>query len=118
MINLNENLIENEFFDLSKQMKCCLEICSNYFQRRELDLIKYQLCLRELYQTILRLENEYQRRFNRFYSYSKNQTNHSILLAVSSMFYSIVQLAHSILELGTTIHEVFELETTNFYQSF
>ena len=41
-----------------------------------------------------------------------------ILLALSTMFYSITQLAHAALDLGTTIHEVFELETTDLYQSF
>jgi len=34
------------------------------------------------------------------------------------MYYSITQLAHAALALGTTIHEVFELETTNLYRSF
>ena len=111
-------------------MKYCLEISSDYFQLthrfvsihlmklNKRDLIEYQQCLSQLHQTILRLENEHQRTIDGFYSYSDNQIDEWILLPLSSMFYSILQLAHSILQLGTTIHELLELETTNFYQPF
>jgi hypothetical protein len=37
---------------------------------------------------------------------------------LQAMYYSITELAHAALALGTTIHEVFELETTDLYQPF
>ena len=147
MINLSESphqtpienfYFESEFFELSEQIRNSLEIWSEYFkltrtrcsqltrgflpieriELNETDLIKYQLCLSQLHQTRLRLENEHQRRIDRFDSSAGNENEDWILLGLSSMFYSIIQLAHSILQLGTTIHEVFELETTNLYQPF
>jgi hypothetical protein len=34
------------------------------------------------------------------------------------MYYSITQLAKEALALGTTIHDIFELEITDLYQPF
>jgi len=34
------------------------------------------------------------------------------------MYYSITQLVKAALDLGTTIHDVFELELTDLYQPF
>ncbi|CAF1393363.1 unnamed protein product [Adineta steineri] len=51
-------------------------------------------------------------------SYLQNQQADFILLSLSAMYYSITQLAYAALALGTTIHEVFELETTDLYQAF
>ena len=42
----------------------------------------------------------------------------SIFIALSAMYYSITQLAKAALALGTSIHDVFELETTDTYQPF
>jgi hypothetical protein len=47
-----------------------------------------------------------------------NQLADFILLALSTVYYSISQLADATLPLGITIHGVFELETTDLYQPF
>ena len=48
----------------------------------------------------------------------KNDQVDSIFIALSAMYYSITQLAKAALALGTSIHDVFELETTDTYQPF
>jgi len=99
------------------------------------DLLKHEQCLIDLLKTIDRLENEHQQGINRvfdhyfhrlnqgekpitFVPYAQNQQADFILLAISSLYYSMKQLAHAALDLGSTIHQVFELETTDLYQSF
>jgi flagellar biosynthesis chaperone FliJ len=97
--------------------------------------MEYEKYLSQLHKTIRRLENEHQQGINRLFNhyfhrlnqgeklttfvpYAQNEQADFILLALSAMYYSITQLAHTTLELGTTIHEVFELETTDLYQAF
>ncbi|CAF4220535.1 unnamed protein product, partial [Adineta steineri] len=99
------------------------------------DLLKQEQCLIDLNKTIHRLENKHQQGINRLFdqyfqqlnhdenstfiiSYLQNQQADFILLSLSAMYYSITQLAYAALALGTTIHEVFELETTDLYQAF
>lgn len=121
--------MENELF---KQMKNCLDLWSNYFQSTktfsyritrgnfsfkrikpiEIDLIQYQLHLNQFNETIHRFEEKLN------YLLNISLIDEQILLPFSSMFYSIKQLSNSILELGITIYEVFQLEITDFYQPF
>ncbi len=53
-----------------------------------------------------------------FVPYTQNEQTDYILFALSAIYSSIIQLAHAALALGTTIHEVFELEITDLYQPF
>jgi hypothetical protein len=100
-----------------------------------MDLIKHEKSLSQLYQTIHRLQNQYQQQINllfyqyfqrfdltekttTFVSYTQNEQDDYILFALSAMYESIIQLTHATLDLGTTIHQVIELETTDLYQPF
>ena len=118
--------------DLFKQMKNNLDLWSNYFQSTktfsyeitrgnfsfkrikpiERDLIEYQFNLNQFNQTIHRFEEKINFLLN------ISLMDEQILLSFSSMFYSMKQLSNSILELGITIYEVFQLEITDFYQPF
>ena len=99
------------------------------------DLLKNQEYLIELYRTVLRLQSKHQQvidhvldyyleritqreRLSSFVPYVDNDQAESIFVAISSMYYSTVQLAEAVLALGTTIHTVFELETTSTYRMF
>jgi hypothetical protein len=101
----------------------------------EPDLSENRQCLLELYRTVLRLQSQHQQAINRvldyyldklgqgirlsnFVAYVDNDQAESIFVAISAMYYSTVQLAQAVLSLGTTIHTVFELETTITYRSF
>jgi hypothetical protein len=129
--------IWSDYFQLTQTR--CYQLTRGFIPHRtqiiQTDLIKYEKCLSQLHKTIHRLQNEHQQGINRlfdhyfirlnqgeklttFIPYAQNQQADFILLALSAMYYSITQLAHAALELGTTIHEVFELETTDLYQTF
>ncbi|CAF1360199.1 unnamed protein product [Adineta steineri] len=99
------------------------------------DLNKYEQCLIELHRTVVYLQIEHEKATNsvlkyyfqrfldgessdNFIPYVKNNEIDSIYITLSAMHYSIAQLAQAALSLGTTIHDVFELETTNLYQPF
>ncbi|CAF3244784.1 unnamed protein product [Rotaria sp. Silwood2] len=118
---------------------CCHQLIRGLItHRRKLnqqDLFEYEKYLSQLHKTIDRLKNEHQQGLNRlfdhyfhrynqgeqpttFVPYAQNEHTDSILVALSAMYYSITQLAHAALALGTTVREVFELETTDLYQSF
>jgi hypothetical protein len=66
-----------------------------------------------------RLFNHYFQQFNEyeklptFVQYAQNEQA-DFIRALSAAYYSITQITHAVLALGTTIHEVFELETTDF----
>ncbi|CAF1140908.1 unnamed protein product [Rotaria sp. Silwood1] len=118
---------------------CCHQLTRGLIPHRtklnQQDLFEYEKYLSQLHKTIDRLENEHQQGINRlfdhyfqrfnqgeqsipFVPFAQNEHADSILLALSAMYYSSTQLAHAALGLGTTVREVFELETTNLYQSF
>ena len=99
------------------------------------DLLKNQEHLIELYRTVLRLQSKHQQaidhvldyyleritqreRLSSFVPYIDNDQAEAIFVAISSMYYSTVQLAEAVLALGTTVHTVFELETTSTYRMF
>ncbi|CAF3254737.1 unnamed protein product [Rotaria sp. Silwood2] len=99
------------------------------------DLNKYEQCLTELHRTVVYLQIEHQKSTNRlikyyferflsgeipenFVPFVKNDQADSIFIAMSAMYYSITQLTKTALALGTTIHDVFELETTDIYRPF
>ncbi len=99
------------------------------------DLSKNQQYLMEYHRTILRLQNEHQQALNRlldyylerltrgeelstFVPYVDSDQAESIFVAISAMYYSTIQLAQAAMALGTTIHTIFELETTSVYRSF
>ncbi|UJR24079.1 hypothetical protein I4U23_027047 [Adineta vaga] len=129
--------IWSTYFQLS-QTRCyfILKGMNSYRnQSIENDLFKYEQCLIDLHKTIHRLENEHQQGINRLFNhyfhrfiqgeklisfvpYAQNHQADFILLALSAMYYSVTQLAHATLNLGTTIREVFELEITDLYQTF
>jgi len=129
--------IWSDYFKLTQTR--CYQITRGLIPHRteliQTDLINHQKYLIQLHKTIHRLENEHQQGINRlfyhyfhrsnqgeksttFFPYTQNEQDDFILLALSAMYYSISQLAHATLALGTTIHEVFELETTDLYQPF
>ncbi|CAF3136617.1 unnamed protein product [Rotaria sp. Silwood2] len=99
------------------------------------DLNKCEKCLNELHQTVVYLQEEHQQStnqllkyyFQRFLSdeipenfvpFFKNDQADSIFIAIPAMYYSITQLVKVALALDTTIHDVFELETTDLYCPF
>jgi len=99
------------------------------------DLSENRQCLVELYQTVVRVRTQHQQAINNVLDYylektaqNKRISNHisyvvndqaeSIFEAISAMYYSTVQLAQAALALGTTIHTVFELESTAIYRDF
>jgi len=135
--------IHKELFDLSQQINSCLDLWINYFQltqtrcfqltngfrphRTELnenDLYQHEKYLSQLNQTIYRLTNQHQltiRLLFNYYFHKSNRINEQIdliLICLSTIYFSFTQLANASLALGTTIHEVFELETTNLYRVF
>jgi hypothetical protein len=101
----------------------------------ESDLLKHKQCLIELYQTISRLQTQHQASVHRilehyldrltegdspstFVPYVKNNNADVIIVGIAAMYYSTTQLIRDALALGTNIHTIFELETTNFYRTF
>lgn len=99
------------------------------------DLRKDQQSLVELHETVIRFQNEHQQaldRLNEFYieksergeelltfvPFAQSDKAESIFIAISAMHYSTIQLVKAALELGTTIHTIFELETTDVYRNF
>jgi hypothetical protein len=101
----------------------------------ESDLLKHEQYLIELQQTIHHLQNQHQAAVNRllehyldrvtqgespsnFIPYVENEKADVIFIGISAMYYSTTQLARAALALGTNIHTIFELETTNIYRSF
>jgi hypothetical protein len=101
----------------------------------ESHLPKHMEYLNDLRDTIHRLQNEHQKvidgvlkhyrsRLNQgetpssFIPYINNNEFDSIYLAVSAICYSTTELARAALALGTSIHTIFELETTHRYEQF
>jgi len=101
----------------------------------ESDLLKHEQYLIELHQTIYRLQSQHQAAIDRileyyldkmtqgespsnFIPYIDNENADIIFIGISSMYYSTNQLARAALALGTSIHTIFELETTALYRSF
>lgn len=101
----------------------------------ESDLQKHEQCLVELHQTIGDLQQQHQKsvdillehyleRLSEGYSpvniipYAQNKNVDMILIGLSAMYYSTTQLVQAALALGTTIHTLFELETTHLYYPF
>lgn len=101
----------------------------------ESDLSKHEQYLSELHHTIHRLQKQHQESVNRileyyldqltqgrtpsnFIPYIQNKEADIIFVGISAMYYSTTQLAQAALALGTTIHTIFELETTTLYHAF
>ncbi|CAF1032359.1 unnamed protein product [Adineta steineri] len=99
------------------------------------DLSANEDCLIELHRTVLRLQTDYQQAMDRLTDYfieksaqkeepstcvpyAHDDQADSILVTVSAMYYSTIQLVQVVMALGTTIHTIFELETTNVYRNF
>ena len=99
------------------------------------DLSANQQLLIELHRTVLRLQAEYEQATNHILDYYKEESAQGnelssfvpyinsqqaevVFVAVSAMYYSTIQLAQAVLALGTTIHTIFELETTAVYRYF
>jgi hypothetical protein len=99
------------------------------------DLSENQQCLIKLQRTVLCSRDEHQQAMNRLLDYYIEKSNRgdelstfvpyvnsdqaeSIFVAISAMHYSTIQLAQAVMALGTTIHIVFELETTAVYRFF
>jgi hypothetical protein len=99
------------------------------------DLLKHEECLVELQQTIHHFRNQHQEVIHRimehyldrltqgettstFMPNANNDETDLIYIAISAMYYSTSELARSTLALGTSIHTIFELETTHRYERF
>jgi hypothetical protein len=99
------------------------------------DLTANQQLLIELHRTVIRLQAEYEQAMNHILDYYKmksaqgnelssfvpyvnSEQTEVIFVAISAMYYSTIQLAQAALTLGTTIHTIFELETTSVYRYF
>lgn len=95
----------------------------------------YEIHLSQLHRTIDRLNKEHQQGLHRLFDHyhhhhdeqvssmpfvpsGHDQHADAILLSLSTIYYSIIQLANATLALGTTVREILELETTDFYESF
>lgn len=95
----------------------------------------YEIHLSQLHRTIDRLNKEHQQGLHRLFDHyhhhhdeefssmpfvpsGHDQHADVILLSLSTIYYSIIQLANATLALGTTVREILELETTDFYESF
>ena len=103
------------YFKLS-QTRCYYFTRGILIHRNELiqnDLIKHEQCLVDLHKIIHRLKHE-----NIHQLFQQYQQFDLILLAFSSIYYSLTQLAQATLNLGTTIHEIFELEMTDLYEIY
>ena len=110
----------------------------HFLQRKRLikgDLSENQACLIELYKIVRRLQSQHQDVVNRVLNYylekiaqssglsnlvpyAHNDRAESIYVAISAMYYSTIQLSQAAFALGTTIHTIFELETTSVYRNF
>ncbi|CAF1330948.1 unnamed protein product [Adineta ricciae] len=101
----------------------------------KIEMLKQDPYLIELRETVHRLENKHQNGiddiFNRFIDlliegispsrilpYRKDNKNDLFLLAISTMYYSTIRLIKSTIAIGTTIHNIFEDETTHRYTSY
>ncbi|CAF4714647.1 unnamed protein product, partial [Rotaria sp. Silwood2] len=140
--NLNKQLndcfkVWSSYFNLT-QTKSYQIYRGSIHHRKHLiknDLNKYEQCLIQLHRTVIYLQNQHQKSTNQilkhyfqrfssgeipqnFVPFVKNDQADSIFIAISAMYYSITELAKSALALGTTIHHVFELETTDLYRPF
>ena len=99
------------------------------------DLTANQQLLVELHRTVLRLQDKYEQAMNHILDYYKiksvqgyelssfvpyvnSEQAEVIFVALSAMYYSTIQLAQAAAALGTTIHTIFELETTEVYRYF
>ncbi|CAF3844490.1 unnamed protein product [Adineta steineri] len=98
----------------------------------ENDLLKHEQKLVELHEVIYRLQSQHQDAVHKimehyldrltqgdalstFVPYMNNNETDSILNAISAMYFSTTELIRVALALGTSIHSIFELETTNRY---
>jgi hypothetical protein len=135
---LNDCLqIWSDYFCLTQTKSYQIYRCSIHHRKHLIknDLNKYEQCLIELHRTVIYLQNQHQKSTNQvlqnyfqrfssgelpenFIPYVKNDQADSIFIALSAMYYSITQLAKASLALGTTIHDVFELELTDLYHPF
>jgi hypothetical protein len=142
LVNLNQQL--NDCLNLwsvyfsSTQTKCFQFIRGSFHHRKCLtknDLIKYEQCLVHLKQIVIQLQLQHQEatdhvlrhylnRFvngeltTNFVSYATNDQADSVFIATSSMYYSTTQLAQAALDLGTTVYNIFEIETMHSYRHF
>ena len=101
----------------------------------KIELLKQDPYLAQLKQTVHPLENQLQnvinqvlKHFNdlliekqppsRSLPYTKANENDIIIIATLTMYYSIIKLVKSTIILGTTVHHIFELETTHQYTNY
>ena len=101
----------------------------------KVELLKQDPYLAKLHRAIHRLEDQHQNGVNeilkyffkqlvrgrepsRFLPYGKANQNHMTFLAISTIYYSTIDLVRSTIDLGTTVHNIFELETTNQYTRY
>jgi hypothetical protein len=101
----------------------------------ENDLFKHEQYLIELHKTVIRLQKEHQDAIQQileyyldrltqgdtstnFIPYTSNNQTDLILIAISSIYFSTTELAGAAIALGTSIHAIFELETTHKYVQY
>ncbi|UJR18462.1 hypothetical protein I4U23_005367 [Adineta vaga] len=142
LVDLNRQLNDclnlwSSYFSLT-QTKCFQLIRGSFHHRNHLiktDLFKYEQCLIQLKRIVVQLQHQHQEatdqvlkhyltRFvngeitTNFVPYATNDQADSVFIAISSMYYSTTQLAQAALDLGTTIYNLFEIETIHSYQHF
>jgi hypothetical protein len=124
----------SSYFKLSQSRHYQLFNDSIFYKKEmfKIEVLKHDSYLIELRQTIHRLENQHQDGLNqilkhfsdllsdgltpsKFLPYTNTNKNDFILLAISTMYYSTIKLVRSAVDLGTTMHNIFELETTHQY---
>ncbi len=106
-------------------------VCSK-IKLSENDLFKHEQYLIQLHKTVISLQKEHQdgiQQILEYYldrltqgdttmnviSYTYNNQTDFILTAISSIYFSTTELARAAIALGTSIHAIFELETTHRY---
>ena len=129
--------IWSEYFSLTQTKSSQFHRGSIHHRKHliHFDLKTFEQCLIDLHRMVNSLRTEHQNAMNEvfkhyfqrvsageipedFIPYVRNDQVDSILIALSTMYYSITQLAKSALALGATIHDIFELEITDLYRPF
>jgi hypothetical protein len=142
LITLSEQLSDSfdlwaTYFQLSRSRYHQLFNDGIFYNKKlsKIELLKQDPYLAELNQAIHRLKNQHQDGINqilkdfinqlvqgnrpsRFLPYGKADHKHLILVSISTIYYATIQLLKETITLGTTIHNIVQLETTNQFRRY
>ncbi|CAF1538665.1 unnamed protein product [Didymodactylos carnosus] len=80
---------------------------------------QHQLSLNNLLSYLLeKLKQEDHQTLAQLLPHTTNDDMDAVIVALTSLFYSITHLINAVIMLGTGIHTIFELETTNIYRKY